>query len=316
MNLSCSTAEINVLNQPTSLMGNPEVFDQLTVMQKREVSYIVPSYEDLIARNSDKLELPSFELQLSWRRKICLWAFRVADHFILPREIVATSMSHYDRFMALINRTGVERISSRFVSLVSLTSLYLAVKVDMRRHIPIRMFVTLSAGRYTMEDIISMEKEIISVLDWKLHPPTQQNFVHLFLEMLPVAEYLKNDIFERAEYNTEISLCSYHLSTFASSTVAFASILLALEKTSIAVLPFEVRNQFFQKIMNLGATALKSDDVQIAKISIQEIERLSATQPYEGRKESVHDISFQHPYDQGTRNVGASNCTSPADVTI
>ena len=316
MNSDYSLMEVDLSTGTGFKIENSEIAEQLAVMQKRELSHSTPCYEVLLKECNEKIDTPSLDLQISWRRKICLWAFRVADHFNLPREVVATSMSHYDRFMAILNRSGEERISSRFVSLVSVTSLYLAAKVDQRRHIPITTFVTLCAGRYTMEDIICMEKHMISVLEWKLHPPTQQTFVSLFLELMPAQEHLKNDLFERAQYNTEISLCSFELSTYASSTVAMASIILALDATSPDVIALKVRNQFLQNVMNATELVIKPDDVQFVKDSILEIERLSGAQPCEGRKELAQQTSFQHPYDQSNRYTRNSNCTSPSDVTI
>lgn len=307
----------NFSNEQTTRLNNPSIVEELIVMKTREKLYMPLNFQDPEERLSTSPECPSLELRSLWRRKICLWSFRVADHFSLSREIVAISMSHYDRFMASLTHTRPEFVSSRLASLVSLTTLYLATKVQLRRHIPIKTFAALSAGRYSVEEITSMETEIISVLDWKLNPPTQESFVGLLLEMLPISEYVKMDIFERAQYNTEISLCDNSLTKYPASTIAYSSILLAMENTNHLYLPADLCDQFVTNVAEMIGIVHTSQDVQDARECIMQIEKQSEKHTFEYSGEVASETSLKDNGDTHTINFGGNTeATSPSDVTL
>lgn len=70
-------------------------------------------------------------LNSAWREKICHWSFNVIDHFDLSREVVAVSMSLFDRFLA----TRSNRCNGSTALLASLTTLHIAIKVHEVRKI-------------------------------------------------------------------------------------------------------------------------------------------------------------------------------------
>ena len=70
-------------------------------------------------------------LNSAWREKICHWSFNVIDHFDLSIEVVAVSMSLFDRFLA----TRSNRCNGSTALLASLTTLHIAIKVHEVRKI-------------------------------------------------------------------------------------------------------------------------------------------------------------------------------------
>ena len=63
-----------------------------------------------------------------WRASICKWSYNVADYFEISREVVAISMSLFDRFFA----TRGCKCNSNLVLLVSIATLHIAIKVGQR----------------------------------------------------------------------------------------------------------------------------------------------------------------------------------------
>ena len=83
------------------------------------------------------------QLNSTWREKICHWSFNVIDHFDLSREVVAVSMSLFDRFLA----TRSNRCNGSTALLASLTTLHIAIKVHEVRKIKLSTLANLSRGQ-------------------------------------------------------------------------------------------------------------------------------------------------------------------------
>lgn len=171
------------------------------------------------------------------RETICEWLYQVIDQCDLSREIVAVSISFFDRYVALVSSERADAVNGCFLQLVALTSLYLATKLDGQKGIQIDHLARLSSGRFSPKDIVDMELSMLNALGWNVHPPTAVSFVHKFLELLPDNATLSNGddlrpaVFEVARFFTELSVMDYQLSVapHRPSTIAYASILNAMD---------------------------------------------------------------------------------------
>lgn len=83
-------------------------------------------------------------LSASWREKICHWSFNVVDHFDFSREVVAVSMSLFDRYLAARGN----RCSGSMALLASLTTLHIAIKVHEMRKVRLTTLANLSRGQF------------------------------------------------------------------------------------------------------------------------------------------------------------------------
>lgn len=169
-----------------------------------------------------------------WRGKICKWMCKVVDSYSLDREIMTIAMMYFDRFMSTRKCTS-SKDNARF-QLVALSSLYLAIKLNEQRNMSIEHVLKLSNGRFCENDLVSMEMELISTLNWHLHPPTPQSFVHYLVLLIPnfkcsptltSCNDVKNMIFNVCNYIVELTAFESRMITEKPSTVATASILLA-----------------------------------------------------------------------------------------
>mmetsp|Transcript_1171 Transcript_1171/g.2459 ORF Transcript_1171/g.2459 Transcript_1171/m.2459 type:complete len:411 (+) Transcript_1171:320-1552(+) len=238
------------------------VIDRLSMMHQQERT--IYNYN-----NADKLP-PSFPqanidesippLNSSWREKICHWSFNVIDHFDLSREVVAVSMSLFDRFLA----TRSNRCNGSTALLASLTTLHIAIKVHEVRKIKLTTLANLSRGQFGAKHIEEMEWMVLTSLNWHIHPPTSMSFLSHLLLLLPpqVSDSSKEDIYALSRYITELSVCDSSFVEINPSAVAFSAILNSLEDRRYRrLISTSVRDQFLRAIAT--HVGLRQDDEHV-----------------------------------------------------
>jgi hypothetical protein len=99
---------------------------------------------------------------------------------------VGITMNYLDRYMSSLSNPRV--VDKKQYQLISMTCLYLAIKLYEFKHIGIPGSCStmdtirrLSQGNYTLQQIEEMEMDIMQRLQWHLHPPTSQVFIDLFV---------------------------------------------------------------------------------------------------------------------------------------
>ncbi len=148
------------------------------VMLKQESAQYSPCFDYLSVHRD--LQPSSEHVNENWRRKICEWAFEVTDHFGFDREVVSIALNYLDRVIAHTTETTNARVPRKEFQLVAVTSLYLAIKLHGEtdavegapRKLRINAFVELSRGMFTIETLETMERDILSNLEWNVNPPT------------------------------------------------------------------------------------------------------------------------------------------------
>lgn len=154
------------------------------------------------------------------------------DHFDLSRETVAISLSLFDRYMATL---GNECTGSTAL-LTSLATLFVAVKINETKTIHLRTLADLSRRQFTSKDIEEMELRLLTVLSWRVNPPTSVAFVHHLLKFVPsststhnnsnsVHRAVQRDLFELSRYVCELALADVYFCDRRPSSVAYAAIL-------------------------------------------------------------------------------------------
>lgn len=211
---------------------------------QEQTSYRYESYfpKSLSPQEIDK----QHQLNVSWREKICQWSYNVVDHFDLPREVVAVSLSLFDRYLA----TRHNQCSGNMALLTSLTTLHITIKIHSEKTVKLSTLASLSRGQFGPQDIEKMEWQIFEALDWKLHPPSLFSFISHFLMAFPaeVSHSVRKEIFEVAIYMVELSVCDSSYVRYPWSTVAMAAILNVMEDLSYSRLSLASRQTFWNEI--------------------------------------------------------------------
>lgn len=241
------------------------IISRLEVMRSQEQStysyrnYEPPPFPHQNSRNGADESTP--HLNSSWREKICHWSFNVIDHFDLSREVVAVSMSLFDRFLA----TRGNRCNGSTALLASLTTLHIAIKVNEVRKIKLGTLANLSRGQFGPAHIEEMEWDVLTSLEWKIHPPTSMSFISHLLLLLPpqVDDACKEEIYALSRYITELSVCDSAFVEINPSSVAFAAILNSLEDRKYRkFISSSVRDQFVRSIER--HVDIRQDDEHVA----------------------------------------------------
>ena len=117
-----------------------------------------------------------------WRKKSIQWMINIRHRFHYCFSTVETAMNILDRYLAEI-ATYNDLSELRHFQLAAITSMYLASKL--REHESIAPQVLTWETGFEVESIESMERSILSMIDWHVQPPTASDFIHQIAEQLP-----------------------------------------------------------------------------------------------------------------------------------
>jgi len=233
------------MDQSTPVSWDEEmVISKINAMRSKEgSSYLFSNYyrppsptaasvASAVTDSRDQRDQPSKKCinvreDLGCREKICQWTYSVIDHFGLSRQTVAISIDIFDRYFA----TKGHRCDTDLALLASLTTLYIAIKLNEKKKIKLSTLARLSRQQFTAEDIEQMEMEILKTLSWLVHPPTAADFMSHLIDLLQpsTSERTRHYIFELSRYTSELAVCDPYFIEHHKSTIALATILNVLE---------------------------------------------------------------------------------------
>lgn len=158
--------------------------------------------------------------------------FEVKDLLSLTRffgfsaETFSLAVSLLDRFLAVM------KIQPKHLSCVGLCCFYIAVKTsEEEKNVPLANdLIRISQNRFTVSDMMRMEKIILEKLYWKVRAPTALHFLRLFhshIQEKVDAESKKILNIDRLEAQLKACHCSFAFTKIKPSLLALA--LLALE---------------------------------------------------------------------------------------
>lgn len=170
-----------------------------------------------------------------WREKICEWQFQVIDHCDIDRDVVSISLSYFDRYIS--RHTSIDET---LYQLVAMTSLYLAVKLHSTRKISVSSMSALSKGHFRVDQIEKMEISLIKTLRWRLNPSTPSILLNIASPIIDASSGIHEhhdpqvpyEILELSRYLLELGVCDGFFTDKRPSSVAYASILVAMDRLS------------------------------------------------------------------------------------
>jgi hypothetical protein len=219
-----------------------DVQDILAIMRRQEMSHYRRS--DYLAEIRPEVDRV---VDGSWRQRIIEWMYGVVDHCSLRRDSVAVAAYYVD--LCVIK--GVINSREEF-QLAAMTALQLAIKLYDSTMVTLKSMVKLGRGLFSEEDVIEMEAKMLKALNWQVHPPTPACFLRQFLRLLPptVSPLTRYMIAEVTRFISEISVCLYRFVKYSPSAVAYAGMLIAMERVDEVSLPIWQRQQIFSAMSN------------------------------------------------------------------
>jgi hypothetical protein len=162
------------------------------------------------------------------RMTIVDWCYGVVDHCQFSREVVADAMDMVDRFLSMpsITTDKALRDTSHF-QLLTITALYVAIKVNERVALSSDLLAEICRGVYTAEEIEDMERTLLNGLSWRCNAPTAYqvglSILSLILPHTKCSEATWGFLMDEMKYLTEHAVRDYYFTTQRASTIALAS---------------------------------------------------------------------------------------------
>ena len=183
---------------------------------------------------------------VDFRTNIINWFNNMCDRCGFDQTTVFTAVNTLDRFMAVGGHTvDSNKGSFSFYLLAAAASFYTIAKIHEHSAVPVEVLAKLSGGSFTVDQIESMERKLLSTLGWIVNPVTPQAVAHHLLSLWSfdnlkvqqVVSELTTLQLDAVVYDYDLCRCS------SSSTLAASALWNAVD--SLALEDPEPLNRFF-----------------------------------------------------------------------
>jgi hypothetical protein len=251
-----------------------------------------------------------------FRHIVVSWMYQMAEIFHLQDSVVYVASYYLDKTVEYEKDSHFIIQTPKDYQLASLTCLHLAMKLMERQVFPMVQLLQLGQGAFVEKDVIQMERNVITALQWRMYPPTPNCFLEEFLTLLLdiVDTDTENDEQEQQErtsssFSTQTTIqvlrqLSRHLirtavprhefATVSPSILAYSSIMLAMERHR---LPLHQFLSFINRIQSVAGLTSTSSGLRHA---FDLLEPLVAVDHHQHR---------HHPQD-GVSSVSTSTTTT------
>lgn len=211
----------------------------VAMRQQEETGYLKKDFFHQQSEHSGSAGLPNCPLHLQvdidCRSKMIEWCYQVVSFCNFDRETVEIAMSYLDRFMLSPNAFSA-REDRTVYQLAAMTALYTACKIHEPVAMDPKLVSSLSRGAFTPEQVEAMEQTLLAAVQWRLNPPTSLSFARQFLTVIPDSTLdpnMKEAAYDLARFQSELAIADYQFIEVRASTIAFCSLMNALECLNI-----------------------------------------------------------------------------------
>lgn len=167
------------------------------------------------ARNMMTRNIESFQ---KMRTILIDWILEVHHKYRLQLSTLWLTVSIIDRFLVK------EPVPRQRMQLAGITALFIACKFEEIHSPEVRDCVYLTDNVYTRQDVIDMENQILTSIDYQLHVPTAYHFMVRFLNRIGATDRLRH----MAHFTAERSLQENDIFNCNCKVYAAAAVYVAL----------------------------------------------------------------------------------------
>lgn len=217
-------------------MGNERIIDTLRGMQDQEKTYSLPEFMVEILQNRSSLQDSSkkegaervdLATYFSRRTQMIEWCDMLIDTCEYDKELVEITISLTDRYVATKTELMFE---PDLYQLAVVASIYTAAKVHEESCLTPDQMEELADGKFTAEQIVTTELDILMALGFKVNPPTPSTFSRCLLELFPKILVSERSLLEDIiEVQLELALSDDFLITCKPSSLSCAVVMNALQ---------------------------------------------------------------------------------------
>lgn len=181
----------------------------------------------------------------SSRKSMVTWIQQVQTTLGLSPETVWIAMSFFDRYLSSGKGNSVNVLKSKCkFQLAAITAYYTAVKIYEPVVLGVDMLIQICRGTYVEADIVAMEQDILSALNWRVSCYTPMDYARSLLELLPeVPSYVSESLLQSCQTHLNYAVSNMYFSCYTTASslgisclaasVTESNILSFLEKQSV-----------------------------------------------------------------------------------
>lgn len=147
------------------------------------------------------------DLDESCRKAIVIWLQQVQDTLKLSSDSVWMAMSMFDRYLCSGRGDSARALEDKCkFQLAAITAFYTAIKIHEPVVLGIDSLLVIVRHSYTENEFLSMEKEILSAIEWRVSSHTAMDYARALLELIN-----EDGCLSSADLNNLIGDCEKHM---------------------------------------------------------------------------------------------------------
>ena len=171
------------------------------------------------------------------RKSITAWLQEMQRKLELSPETVWIATSFLDRYSSSGKGRSQEALDDKHkYQLAAISAFYTAIKIYERAELTVHKFAKYCQGYYEVEEITSMEEDILFALDWRVACPTPMDFVRHFIDLLPpekMTSSISESLLEASQKHVDSTVTDIYFAFFKPSAVGAACLASSLTQADI-----------------------------------------------------------------------------------
>jgi len=224
-------------SQEATVTDKSYLVDHLQFMQEQEeTTYQIPT-------SADYLNQSYATVTHADRRSMLDWSYEIMRTCAISRETACIGIQYFDRFLCTGSRRAKAALTSRReFQLAFITCLVVALKCRAGMQVD-AAFVsgTICQKLYNQDQILGMERDVLSALRWRLSGPSPHEFIAGLVALLPPSASCateggsnSNTLAERlaalAQAQAELAMLDYSTAMRQSpSSIAYLALMAAMQ---------------------------------------------------------------------------------------
>mmetsp|Transcript_12433 Transcript_12433/g.36100 ORF Transcript_12433/g.36100 Transcript_12433/m.36100 type:complete len:269 (+) Transcript_12433:99-905(+) len=185
--------QVMMMHEPAATHTDPELVDKVRVMMQKQAKYHADKVKNgQQKQQSSDMPMPSFNAQrsisISTMRSFWLtWMGSMVDTLKLQPQLVSVAAHFMDVAVGCTaewNAHDISDLQHRY-AVMAVTSFITAIKLHQPQRILICSITRFSPVPVTDAEVVQMEVRLYEMMDYRLHPPTAEEFAELFVGFLP-----------------------------------------------------------------------------------------------------------------------------------
>ncbi|XP_078432313.1 cyclin A2;4 isoform X2 [Wolffia australiana] len=228
----------------------------------------------------DFMETRQRDITQGMRAILVDWLVEVSEEYKLVPDTLYLTVSIIDRFLS---DNFIER---QKLQLLGITSMLIASKYEEICAPRVEELCIMTDNTYTRNDVLRMESEVLSHLNFHLSVPTVKTFLRRFLRAAQASYEAPSLSLEfLANYLAELTLVDYAFLRFLPSLIAAAAVFLARWTLDESSPPWTPTLEHY--------TRYRFSDLKAAALELQELQVNAKNSPLHAIRQKYSQIKFK-----------------------